>query len=357
MNRIDQYLKVLGQAFEKTGEIAPWPIHVGAVAPYFSDVEARDIYDKLKMISKQDQPKKILRKLVVAPAVTKALLMDLIVGLKAARPPISARERVWFVEYIFDVLEEMMTGDIFCRDGTNLLLTKNEAQKLSNQISWIWLNSEKELGRSIYKASASTKSLIWSLYFYGWDDIGYEIHGPYKVQLANNKKALLVITDYFDIKPTLLWPSMITFPHHSIRLMALYDPKTDLKIDIFCHMVNKGDLLNNTVGLYLEANDLPIRTKEGAEALSKELLERVMKQHKALETMKKEEIIKKYIESRYYAFRRWRIYFGEDWYPPKKVLERIKKWGIIELKETGGPTWEELKKAFDPRTEVIPGKD
>lgn len=355
MNRINQFLDALKQAFNSTGEIAPWPIHVATIFPYFSDLEAADLYAKLKIISKQKQPKKILKKLLISPAVAKALLMDLIVGLKVAKPPISVRERVWFVEYIFDALEEMQVGDIFCRDGTNQILSLQEVQKLYEQTSWKWLSSNGDFARSVYKASASMKSLIWSLYFYGWDDIGYEIHGPYEVKTSDGRKLRFVITDYFDPKPVLLWKSMKTFPYSSVRVMALYDQKTDLKIDIFCHFSNKGNLLDLTKAIYIEANGKPLKSEKEVENLSNRVLKRVSKQHEVIQAMNKEEIIKKYIESRYYAFRKWRTHFNEDWRFPQEVFNRIKKIGIIKIPPGKGPAWTELKKAFDPRTDFVPG--
>jgi len=358
MNRIDLFLEALERAFETTGKIVPWPIHVSVPLIYCSDHEASDLFSKFKQISQEDQPVKILSKLQVGPSVVKALLMDLIVGLKVAKPPISIEERVWFVEYLFDVIERLQYGDIFCRDGKNLILSPADVQELYGETPWIWLDSpesKQELGRSLYKVSASAKSLIWSLYFYGWDDVGHEVHGPYDIEAEDGKKYQLVITDYFDLKPTLLWPSMETFPYHSIKLMALYKPDAKLSVDIFIHFVSKENLLDATVGIYLEANHVPIRKRERADSLSEEILARVLKQHDTIESMSKAEVIKKYIESRYYAFRRWRWYFQEDWYPPKEVLQRIEEWGVIEIPEGEGPSWEELKKAFDPRTDFVPG--
>ena len=357
MNRIDLFLNALKQAFTSTGEIAPWPIHVATIFPYFSDLEAADLFGKLKTISRQKDSRKILKKLLISPAVAKALLMDLIVGLKVAKPSIPVAERVWFVEYIFDALEEMQAGDIFCQDGTNQMLTPNEAQLLCKQTLWNWARSKKEFVRSVYKASASAKALMWSLYFYGWDDIGYEIHGPYEVTTKLGEKYKLVITDFFDPKPSLLWKSMRTFPYNSIRVTALYDQKADLRIDIFCHFFNKGSLLDLTKAVSIEVNNQPLKSIRTVEDLSTQILKRVLKQHELIQAMSKEEIIKKYIESRYYAFRKWRTQFNEDWQPPKKVFDRIKNWGLIEIPPGKGPTWAELKKAFDPRTEYVPGQE
>lgn len=360
MNRIDLYLKALGNAFASTGEIAPWPIHVSIPSIYCGDYEAADLFSKFKKIAREDQSKKILSKLFDGPSVAKALLMDLVCGLKVAKPPISVKERVWFTDSTLEAVEEMQARDIFCLDGTNRILDSHEVKKLFEHTPWIWLKTKKDketLGRSFYKASASAKSLIWSLYFYGWDDVGYEIHGPYKINTKGRNKYQLVITDYFNLKPTLLWPKIESFSYRTIKLMTLYPENADLSVDMFIHFFNKGDLLKITDGIYLEANGVPLRTSEVAESLSKEILERVAEQHREIEAMSKEEIIKKYIESRYYAFRKWRWYFGEDWRPPQKVFDRIRDWGIIEIPPGGGPTWEELKKAFDPRTDYVPGKD
>ena len=358
MNRIDLFLEALGRAFEATGEIAPWPVHVSIPSIYCSDHEALDLFSKLERVSQEDQPVKVLSKLQVGPSAAKALLMDLMIGLKVTKPPITVDERVWFVEYMFDAIEKLQYGDIFCRDGRNLILGPSEVQDLYEETPWIWLDSpesKQELGRSIYKASASAKSLIWSLYFYGWDDVGYEIHGPYDIEAEDGKEYQLIVTDYFDLKPTLLWPSMESFPYGSIKVMALYELDAELSVDIFIHFVNKGSLLDTTAGIYLEASHVPIRKQERANSLSEEILARVLGQHEAIESMSKGDVITKYIESRYYAFRRWRWYFQEDWYPPKEVLQRIEKWGIIEIPEGEGPTWEALKKAFDPRTDFVPG--
>lgn len=359
MNRIDLFIDALGRASETAGEIAPWPIPIATIFPYFSDLEASDLYWRLKAIARQDRASKILKRLLIAPSVAKALLMDLIIGLKASTPPIAADERVWFVERIFDVLEEMQAGDIFCRDLRNLILSPSESQNLSEDIPWIWLGSEESkerLGRPFYRASASAKALIWSLFFYGWDDIGYEIHGPYDVATDDGKQLRLVVTDYFDLKPTMLWESMQSFPLSSMRVAALYDRSVDISVDVFCHLVSRGNLLGGTTAIYLEADGVPLVTREAAEALSKCLLERVSEQHRAVEMMSQEDVIAKYIESRYYAFRRWRQYSRDDWRPPQEVLQRIRQWGIQEMPASGGPSWEDLRKAFDPRTDFIPGR-
>lgn len=358
MNRIDLYLEALGKAFGETGEIAPWPVHVSLPSIYAGDIEAVDLYSKAQKISREGEAAKILGKLHIGPSAAKALLMDVIPSLKAANPPIPKDERVWFTELMFSSIETIQYGDIFCRDDKNLLLSPEEAQRVYEQTPWIQVKSDasRELAQTFYKVSASMKSLIWSLFFYGWDDIGYEIHGPYSVRAKSGEDYQLIITDYFDLKPTLLWPEVKSFAYDNARLYALYDSKVELGVDVFIHFINEGNLLKSTRGIYLEANNTPIRTQKLASSLTENVLGQVKEQHEKVDAMSELEIIRKYIEDRWYAFRRWRWYFGEDWKPPQKALDRVEEWGIIEIPLGEGPTWEELKKAFDPRTEYVPGE-
>ncbi len=358
MGKIDLYLQSLGKAFSTTGEIAPWPIHVSIPSIYGSDVEAADLFSKMKKITQEDPSGKLLSKLMIAPSVAKALLMDLIVGLKVAKPKLNLEERVWFVEEYLNAIHYLQAGDIFCLNGSNRVLRPPAAQELFDQTPWIWKDDaggRTSLIPSFYRVSAATKTLIWSLFFYGWDDVGYEIQGPYEVKRPDGRETNLVVADFFDLTPSPLWPNMMSFPINSIKFFALYPDEAEVKIDMFCHLTNRGRLPELVEGAYLEVNGLPLRQQDMIEKVVKVLLKQVSRQQKKIEQMSKKEIIVKYIESRYYAFRRWRLYFNEDWRPPKEVLERIDKWGIINIPPGKGPSWAELRKAFDPRTDYVPG--
>lgn len=357
MDRIDVFLAALEHAALIEGDIVPWPISVAGVAPYFSDEEARYMYEKAQMLSQQGVPAKRLGELLPGPTAVKTTLLDAIIGLKVPDEPIiTADERIWYVNYIFDVLEKMQAGDIFCRDGTNQILTPGEAANLYEQTSWQWLGERQDFGRLAQKVSTSALSLIWSLYFYAWPNVGFEIHGPYRIAGPDGTEFLLLVRDFFDIKPTLLWKSMEQFPYESVRTLTLYRQETDLSVDIYNHLLHKSNLLDSTVAVCVEANGQPLQTAEGIDALRKELTKAILSQNQLVSAMNTEEVTVKFIESRYYVYRKVRAYFGDDWYPPARVLGRIERWGLINIPPSGGPDWQTLKAAFDPRTDVMPGK-
>ena len=349
MSRIDLYLNSQEKAFARAGDKVPWPMHVASVIPYFADLEASDVFLKIKLLSEQNVPIQTIKTLFIGPSVTRSTLMDVIAGLKSTKPPIPVDERVWFVEYIFDIIQEMQSGDIFCLDDTDRILHPREIDSLYKNTPWNYSEAQNDFGRSVYKVSASLHALMWSLYFYGWSDVGFEFHGPYEIISADGTKLYLIIRDFFDIKPTLLWESMESFPYSKIRIMALYKQDTDLHIDIFNRLFTKENLLKATVGIYIEIDNVVLKTKEEVEILHKHISQRILEQHKLVQAMSQEEVVKKFIESRYYVFRKLRMHFQEDWRPPTFVLQRVHDWGLIDISKSEPPSWEILKRGFDPR--------
>lgn len=353
MSRIDIFLDSLEKAFERAGDKVPWPVHVATIAPYFADPEASDLYSKIKFLANQDTPISAVKKLFIGPSSTRSTLMDMIIGLKATEPAISADERMWFVEYMFDVIQEMLTGDLFCRDGRHLILNSQEAQALYEKTPWNRVDPQLDICRSIHRVSASLHALMWSLYFYGWSDVGFEFHGPYEITSVDGTELKLIVRDFFDTKPILLWESMETFPFNSLRILTLYERETDINIDIFNHIVSRTNLLDATVGIYIEANGIVLKTQEEVEDLRGQISQRVLEQHRLVRSMSREELVKKFIETRYYVFRKLRNHFQEDWRPPTDVLRRISDWGLIEIPQSGPPNWNLLRRAFDPRNDFI----
>ena len=117
MSRIDLFLNSLRHCLDTVGDLVPWPIDVATVFPYFSDLEAQDLYAKLREIrARKLSDQTIIESLFIGPSVTKStLLTDAIIGMKASVPVIPAEERIWFVETVFDLLERWQPGDIFCQ--------------------------------------------------------------------------------------------------------------------------------------------------------------------------------------------------------------------------------------------------
>ena len=218
-SRIDAYLDAMDFALGGVGDFQPRPFHIVEVTPYFLDLEAADMLRRLRRLDADRVDDREIAGLFPGANAVKTLLMDMVCGMKSAGIP--AAERVWFTERMFDVMSAAETGDIFCRDGSHQLLTQEQAQQLADGASWL---DSPELIKAAYRASASGQAMIWGLYFYAWTDMGWEIHGPYQVQDPAGEPAVMIVRDYFDLAPSLLWPEVGDWPMRTMRLVSLHSP-------------------------------------------------------------------------------------------------------------------------------------
>src|SRR6185503_14851655 len=93
---------------------------------------------------------------------------------------------------------------------------------------------------------AAAQALIWSLYFYGWTDVAFEIHGPYRVTGADGGDRDLIVREFFDLRPLALWPEIEAMPVSSVTVLAEMDAAACSKIDVFNHLTHKGNLHEQT---------------------------------------------------------------------------------------------------------------
>jgi hypothetical protein len=125
--RIDAYLDALDVALADVGHAPSGSLHIADVAPYFLDVEAVDIVERLRRLDADAASDAAVGALFPCANSIKTLLMDLVCGLKVAG--IDREQRVAVTERMFDAMAARETGDIFCRDGCGC--PKVDAQALS----------------------------------------------------------------------------------------------------------------------------------------------------------------------------------------------------------------------------------
>jgi len=343
MSRIDNYLDAIFDAFSAAGRIVPWPINIANIFPYFDDLEARDLFDRLKNVAPEGAER--VAEMFVNPSVTRALLMDTIPNLKSVNE-LSTDDRVWFAETIFDALETVQFGDIFCRDGRYLKMNSEQvAERVGSEV-WMEWDSDPATCASAYRVSASAQALIWSLFFYGWTDVAFEIHGPYRVETED---ADLIVRDFFDLAPVAVWPDMPALPFNKISVLALMRPEAGSRVDMFNHLTHAGNLNVFTRRIAVQVDDRPVTDKKELVNLTRVLTGALTQQHGIVESMERNKLIHKFIETRYYAYRKWREPFGEDWRPPAEVWRRITLWDPIDIPLEGGPSKQVLRRAYDPR--------
>jgi hypothetical protein len=316
-------------------------LHLAQLGPYYGDIEGADLYGRLRDLDAAGARDADIARLFPSASSAKSLLMDIVSGLKDAGVP--AADRTWFATRILAAAGAVETGDVFCRDGAHRLLTGAQAADLVGSAGW--LECSEPVGRAAFRLSGAAQALIWSQHFYGWTDIGFVIHGPYSVTLSDERPGHLVVRDFFDLHAADVWPRLSPPPVRQLQVGTLHDGSDRFEVDIFNHLLHRRAPADSCVAVRVTADDRPIDT--GAmDGLRAACVDRIRHQHDVIDRMDERRVLTKFIESRYYALRRWR---GDDWRPPAEVLARIDDLPL----EPSPPDadWPVLRALFDPRSD------
>ncbi|MGH3156417.1 MAG: hypothetical protein ACRDNF_07585 [Streptosporangiaceae bacterium] len=352
MSRVDAYLDAMIDALRGVGDFQPRPFHIVEVTPYFLDLEALDLTARLRRLEAEGAAAADIGQLFPGANSIKTLLMDIVCGMKMAE--VDAADRVWFVERMFDAMASLESGDIFCRDGSHRLMTRGQAQKFADNCSWKPVDgpSGRADAKAAYRVSACGQAMVWGLYFYAWTDMGWEVHGPYEVDSPDGRSQLMLVRDYFDLAPTLLWPEISGWPVRTMRLASLHEPSEDIRLDVLNHVWHDRSWIDSSLAVDLRVDDAPIGDPAAALAVSRDLADMARDLQTRIDGMNRIALLKRFAESRYYALRHWRTRFGDDWRPPREVERRIEAdpHGQVraDTSDLAG-----LRLAFDPRSEVL----
>jgi len=334
-------------ALTGVGDFQPRPFHIVEVTPYFLDLEAIDMVSRLRRLDAERADDREMADLFAGTNSMKTLLMDMVCGMKIAG--IKADERVWFVERMFDLMSAAETGDIFCRDGSHRLLTEGQAQQLVDGASW---STDTDLVTTAYRASAAAQATVWGLFFYAWTDMGWEIHGPYDVTAPDGTPAALLVRDYFDLAPAILWPEIEDWPVSRMRLISLHHPDPAIRLDVLNHVWFESPWAAGSRAIELRADDAVLDSVTALRSLSQRLTQAGKALQARIARTERVPLLQRFASSRYYALRRWRARFGDDWEPPAEVNARIVAMPFPgSSAQTGDLAL--LRLAFDPRSDVL----
>lgn len=347
VSRIDAYLDAMEFALSGVGDFQPRPFHIVEVTPYFLDLEAIDMIGRLRRLDAENVGDREIAALFAGVNSIKTLLMDMVCGMKSAG--IETGTRVWFTERMFDLMSAAETGDIFCRDGSHRLLTADQATELADSANWV---TDADFIKSAYRTSATAQAMVWGLYFYAWTDMGWEIHGPYEVTRPDGTSAMLVVRDYFDLAPAMLWPEVAHWPVRAMRLISLHDPVPAIRLDVLNHVWYDESWTAASRAVELRVDDVALENPAQARSVGRELAQAAKALQVEIAGTGRVPLLQRFAASRYYALRHWRARFGDDWKPPAEVNARIEAKPFQDTPvETGDLGL--LRLAFDPRSDVL----
>lgn len=351
MSQIDAFLDAVRVAFAHAGDIVPWPVHVAQVGPFYDDLEGADLAHRYATLRAAGATEADLAALYPSASSAKSLMLDLVPGMKAAGVP---REvRVDFVSSVLRGLTARETGDVLCRDGGHRLLTADQAAELVAGAGWRPTGTgATDPAAGAFRLSGAAQALVWSMHFYGWTDIAFVMHGPYPVTGPDGAPQVLIVRDFFDISPGELWPDLPEPPCRTISVLSTHDQSDTFRIDIFNHLLHDRPLRSSTRAVRVLVDGADVAGTETPDRLRTDLVRLVRRQKSTIDAMTEREVVTKFVESRYYAFRHWRARTGDPWRPPSEVYARIAERAMPPAPPGGEAAWEFLRTVFDPRCEL-----
>lgn len=358
--RLGEYLDVVQGALGNTiGSEEFWPLKPAQMTAYFEDTLAVDIFKKTQILQEKNVDLETVASLFATPLILKNFLLNFAsTGLKTANNvgwfKTTSREREDFFNYLFDVLEKLVKNDIFSRDQKQLLFSEEEIDKIpfSNFVKLDGLSR-----KLVSKFKVALFGTVWSLFFDTFYYVGFNPHGPYSVAGRKFKKgSILVINDYFNLKPKKTWQISSRIPFEKVRIYHIYKD-LDWQINFFGRENAKSSLLSHLDYVLIEIDGNLIDDLISINQLSGKLFTIIEEQTKFVNGLSSLKQVKKAAEISYFGLRRIFEYFSEDWQPPQAINKVIEQFGdkfIKELTMTAQQrSKEEIRKIFDPRNSYI----
>jgi len=349
MDRIDRFLNAIEESFKNLNIKTYWPLNAAQIDSYFDIDEGLDMYYRLKKLRETKTIKEIAD-LMPAPDMIRAFLLhNAIVGLKVANKlniqKIDKEKRVDYVNFLFDIIGKKVKSDIFCLDGKNLLLSKEELEEFIKNLKKVQGRDDQ---RKIASLIVGANNMCYTLYYDFFVAAGFYLHGPYDVSQKFGEETILLIRDYHNINPKDIWPDL-DIPYSKLKVLCVYKD-LNLQLNFVNQPITKDSIADKLVAykILLDDKDVGISEVEGLDSIFEEVR---FNQTRKIESMSDLDKVRKGAEISFYFFKKLRESMGDPWMPPNQIENTIKQFGnkFIEKFKNSQPDLDRWRRLFDPR--------
>lgn len=355
---IDNFIKAIEQSFEGLNFKTNWPLNGAQIDSYFDVDEALDMYYRIKKLRETKTTKEIADMLPAPDIIRIFIEHNAIIGLKVAKKlkigEISTEDRVNYTLFLFDILKEKVKGDIFCLDGKNSLLDKEEIKGMLNSKNWNYVKDMQEK-KKISFLTVMGNNLVYTTFFDPYMTGGFYIHGPYDATEKFGEGTILLVREYHNLNPKELW-SDLDMPYKKLKILAVYK-NLDLKINFVNHPVTKDSIGDKLIAYKLFLDDKEIGIEEVDELIG--LFNRISSaQTKKINSWTDLDKVRMGAKIAFYLFKDFREKMGDNWIPENYIEKTIEKFGdeFIKKFSFNGQKIPDLihwKKIFDPRNDYF----
>ncbi|MCW6159490.1 MAG: hypothetical protein LVQ95_00150 [Candidatus Micrarchaeales archaeon] len=350
MDWIDEFL-ASWEAVEKTTD---WrtaqPFSCDALDAYFYDI----VIDNFLAAIGRVKPDSDLQRIFPGPGNVRNQLVILLAYSKLYH--IRKEERMKILKFMHMVLRTYSPRDPFAYKHTAFMLKKSEIFAIVNKIEW--QEADPDISREVGKLSISLASLAYALYTDATPSLGSDFHGPYDVSSKFGRGCVILARDYYNLKPTELWPDSEKYKYKSIVIYAVYK---DVKVncDFYGNFIADKNLIQNLTYFGIIANGKQVKGIKRIKALREYIGKLVVERSRINSRMSFEQVKRKFMETEVLPYKNLFAFSKIDWKPTPEMIRRIKGkkllknfgiWGqnrVLTAKDL-----QHFRKIMDPRTEV-----
>lgn len=318
MSSFDGFLDAIESASSRMDNKTFWPGGGARLCGSFIDLDAKSAYDALSKITVSRRPAAIAESFPSASAIRYFVTGNYLVGLKIERDQrgtITSDDIAESVGCYLDALR-LLSDDPFCLNGGNVY---RRAPEFNEE------NLSALAPSQAARLSVSLDSLVWSLFFDVFVAGGLEISGPYP--LASGE--WLIVKDYFDLKPSALWPEFEGVGYEHLKLYQVYAGAKP-QVDFYMHVFSTEPLGRFVARAYLSSVERGTEQSVGVD--SDKLAEAAVNasdcQVARVNAMTALEKIECAARIAFYQSRGLKTAVGEDWRPGGGVASAVASRGL-----------------------------
>jgi len=322
-NFCSAYATYVLKAFGKSQPLI-WPIPMNETYWYICKYFLRELYKDIKRLKDKDVAIERIEELFVAPTRI-SMFLAMIYGMSFS--DLKIKEKVELTELLLDLLPRYRREDLFCENGSNIIWTKQQASKELKKCKMINLDENKNAGQ-LAKILGKINATLWLYceFIHGaFHSYGYEFHGPYSL---NNKEKLLIVREYYDIKPSLVWPFASRLPFDKVTTFEVYK---DCKInfDLFGHLETTVSLPQHLQSFHIKTSSEGIESEvnnlSGLDSILSNCAETLNEALKFTSNFNKYDWAKKIVEMHYHYLVPHKDLLKQDWKPSDSIYLAINK--------------------------------
>lgn len=296
-----------------------WPIDINAIAHLFMDLFVQDLDRDLERLNEKGYREPQIAALFKTPSRLVRLVMPCVLGMKAMGLAIEKQRHQ--VVYLLSLARHLKHGDLFNRDGKNIILSPEDFKRQVDQHKMI--PADREGALAVHKLCAALWNYAECLCFRA-HGLMRQFHGPYRF---NGRDDEILIRDFICLRPLSLWPECQPVPYDSVRIAAAYRG-LDMTVDIYDNVsIKEGTrYMDGIGGFYVEADGRLLDIDE-VHRLHTVLSGVMVAITGKIESLRWRQLARKYAEIFWFSKKELQIgdELNQDWRCPPPVRQRIEE--------------------------------